>query len=449
MRRWNNFSDIDHYQRFAALLPREFQISFKMMKIILCFCAVVSCCVAVRYDGYQTWRVQPRDSNEIEWLNSLKDRLVDKLDFWQNSGRLDRPVDVMVPPTALSYMKEALMSRGLSYDVMIADVQALSDSQIKHDVTTSAMSFNYNVYHTYDEIQQWVFDFTTEHNSIVEQFQIATSFEGRAINAIKMGSTGLNKPAIYWQGGIHAREWISPATVMYIAKMLAEGYGSDSTVTRMLDTFDIYIVPLLNADGYVYTWTNDRLWRKTRSKFGVQVCVGTDPNRNYDYQWAGQGASSGKCQDTYHGPFAHSEPEIASTTSYLLERAQRQKFVSFIDFHAYSQLFLSPWSYSQFAALPVESADHNTASVKTVNALKSLYGTEYTYGPSARTLYAASGCSVDWGFGVLGAKYSYVIELRDTGRYGFLLPASQIEESGLETFEAMKAFGEHLLSEFA
>ncbi|XP_038055621.1 carboxypeptidase B-like isoform X1 [Patiria miniata] len=416
---------------------------------VLVLLALVAGCVAVRYDGYQTLRVQPRDSIEIEWLNAMKERLVDKLDFWQNTGRLDRPVDIMVPPTVLSYLKETLTRRGLSYDVMIDDVQALADLQMKLDVSISAMAFNYNVYHTYDEIQQWVFDFAAEHSSLVEQFQIATSFEGRDINAIKMGSAGFNKPAIYWQGGIHAREWISPATVMYIAKLLAEGYGNDDTVTRMLDTFDIYIVPSLNVDGYAYTWTDDRLWRKTRSTFGLQVCVGTDPNRNYDHEWAGQGASSGKCQDTYHGPYAHSEPEIAGTTSFLLDQAKRQKFVSFIDFHAYSQLFLSPWSYSQFAPLPVESADHDAASVKTVTALKSVYGTTYTYGPSARTLYAASGCSEDWGFAVLGAKYSYVMELRDTGRYGFLLPASQIEESGLETFEAMKAFGEHLLTEFA
>ena len=62
---------------------------------------------------------------------------------------------------------------------------------------------------------------------------------------------------------------------------------------------------------------------------------------------------------------------------------------------------------------------------------------------------AASGCSVDWGFSELGAKYSYVMELRDTGKFGFLLPASQIEESGIETFAAMKALGGHLLSEYA
>jgi len=420
------------------------------MRLLTALCAVIACSLAVRYDGYQTLRLQPRDLSEIEWLDSLKDMLAEKVDFWQNTGRLDRPVDIMVSPATQPYLKGALARRGLSYDIMIDDVQVAAESQMKRDLSSNAVSFDYNVYHTYDEIQGWVSDFAAEHSSIVEQFQIATSFEGRAINAIKMrGTAGSGKPAIYWQGGIHAREWISPATVMYICKLLAEGYGTDDTITRMLDKFDIYIVPLLNVDGYAYTWTNDRLWRKTRSKFAGQICIGTDPNRNYDYQWGGQGASTGKCQETYRGPYPHSEPEIAGTTSYLLELAKTQTFVSFIDIHSYSQLLLAPWSYSQLAPLPLESSDHDIASVKAANALKSVYGTEYTCGPSARTLYAASGCSEDWGFAVLDAKYSFVMELRDTGRYGFLLPASQIQESGIETFEAMKALGEHLLSEYA
>ncbi|XP_033628137.1 carboxypeptidase B-like [Asterias rubens] len=418
------------------------------MKLFIVLAAVLVCAVAVRYDGYQTLRIQPRDPSELEWLNSLKDDFASKLDFWQNTGRLDRPVDVMVSPALQTFLKEALEVRGISYDVMIDDVQVVADSQMHRDVSISAASFDYTIYHTYAEIQQWVKDFAAEY-SFVQNFQIATSFEGRPINAIKMGTAGFQKPAIYWQGGIHAREWVSPATVMFIAKSLAEEYGTDDTVTKMLDTFDIYIVPSLNVDGYTYTWTNDRLWRKTRSTYGAQVCVGTDPNRNYDYRWGGQGASTQKCSDTYRGPSVHSEPEVAGTTSFLLNLQQTQTVVNFIDFHAYSQLFLSPWSYSAFAALPTESVDHDVASVKVVNALKAEFGTEYTYGPSARTLYAASGCSVDWGFSELGAKYSYVMELRDTGKFGFLLPASQIEESGIETFAAMKALGGHLLSEYA
>ncbi len=61
---------------------------------------------------------------------------------------------------------------------------------------------------------------------------------------------------------------------------------------------------------------------------------------------------------------------------------------------------------------------------------------------------AASGCSVDWGYATLGAKYSYVVELRDTGNYGFLLPERLIEPSGIETYAAVKALLGHMLEEY-
>ena len=55
------------------------------------------------------------------------------------------------------------------------------------------------------------------------------------------------------------------------------------------------------------------------------------------------------------------------------------------------------------------------------------------------TADATTGSTGDWASGVLGVKYSYALELRDKGRYGFLLPANQIIPTGHETFAAMKA----------
>ena len=76
-----------------------------------------------------------------------------QLDFWQDTGRLDRPVDVMVPPILQSYVKEALARRGLAHDVMIDNVQAAVESQKQRDVTVQAEAFDYNVYHTYDGVK--------------------------------------------------------------------------------------------------------------------------------------------------------------------------------------------------------------------------------------------------------------------------------------------------------
>ncbi|KAH7982467.1 hypothetical protein HPB52_005104 [Rhipicephalus sanguineus] len=72
---------------------------------------------------------------------------------------------------------------------------------------------------------------------------------------------------------------------------MTTGYGSDSTITTLLQTFDFYIFPVVNPDGYAYTFTSDRLWRKNRSG-GRRGCRGVDPNRNFAAAFGGSAAGS-------------------------------------------------------------------------------------------------------------------------------------------------------------
>ncbi|XP_033102550.1 carboxypeptidase B-like [Anneissia japonica] len=366
----------------------------------------------VRYDGYQVIRIKPQNEGDLDWLHNLEEGIDGTFDFWQSSRVLGRPVDVMVSPHHIDHLIVLLGARGLEFDTHISDVQTLIDDQFTPTgILDGNNGFDYSKYHTYDEIQQWVADSAAAHSNIAESFQIATSTEGRAINGLKIGKKASGKPAVYFQGGIHAREWISPATVMYFTNQ-------------------------------------DRMWRKTRRREAGRTCTGIDPNRNYEHKWGGAGASTNACSDTYRGSSSHSEPEVAGSTSFLLQKKQTQDFHVFIDFHAYSQLWLAPWSYSKTAALPSDSKDHDAMGKACTDALKAVHGTQYTYGPSARTLYAASGCSVDWGYATLKAKYSYVVELRDTGNYGFVLPEDQIIPSGEETLAAVKELGEKIIAEF-
>lgn len=73
-----------------------------------------------------------------------------------------------------------------------------------------------------------------------------------------------------------------------------------------------------------------------------------------------------------------------------------------------------------------------------VAAIKAVYGTTYGYGPICQTIYKATGSSVDWVNDVLGADYTFTSELRDTGNYGFVLPANQILPTATEAYAGLR-----------
>ncbi|XP_072021623.1 carboxypeptidase B-like [Amphiura filiformis] len=253
-------------------------------------------------------------------------------------------------------------------------------------------------------------------------------------------SSGGSKRVIHIQGGIHAREWISPATMMYMANQLATTYNTDATVKAMVDNYDWYIIPSLNVDGYAYTWSNDRMWRKNRQPNPSSSCVGTDLNRNYPYQWGGTGASPNKCSETYRGASALSGPEVTVVHNWIQQFSGNMAL--FIDFHNYGQLWLYPWGYTGNGNTPQpDQNDQKAIANEATAALQSQFGTSYFVGMSGPDMYPASGASEDYGYGTLGVKYTYVVELRDEGRYGFSIPERMIEDSGIETFEALKVFG--------
>ncbi len=82
------------------------------------------------------------------------------------------------------------------------------------------------------------------------------------------------------------------------------------------------------------------------------------------------------------------------------------------------------------------------------SALRSQYGTSYRYGPINEVIYQAAGSSVDWAYAVEGVKYSYALELRDTGRHGFLLPVDQIAPTNAETYAGLTAMVEEMAKEY-
>ncbi|CAB1313470.1 unnamed protein product [Coregonus sp. 'balchen'] len=245
---------------------------------------------------------------------------------------------------------------------------------------------------------------------------------------------GTNKPGIWFDTGIHSREWVTQASGTWFAKKIVTDYVRDAALTVILDKMDIFLEIVTNSDGYYCTHTNNR---KTRKPNPDSSCIGTDPNRNWDAGFGGPGASNSPCSETYRGPKAHSESEVKSIVDFVKSHGNLKAFVSI---HSYSQMLLYPYGYTKTPCKD-QSELHNLAR-KAITDLASLYGTSYRYGSIINTIYQASGGTIDWTYNQ-GIKYSYTFELRDTGRYGFILPANQILPTAKETWLALMAIMEH------
>ncbi|KAG0052542.1 Carboxypeptidase A4 [Gryganskiella cystojenkinii] len=238
-----------------------------------------------------------------------------------------------------------------------------------------------------------------------------------------------NPKAIIIHAGHHAREWIGPAVVTYIAKELILGYRVNKKITRLVDQFEFVIIPVLNADGYVFTWEHNRMWRKNRQPTSIPFCPGIDPNRNWGYMWNTGGSSSNPCNEGYHGPEPFSALEAKMMSDFIVKR---KNVVGYFDFHSYAQLWMSPFG-GDCSKIPKDDEDIMEASLGAAKALHDVHGKKFTVGSVCSLVYQSSGGSIDWTYVEGNVKYSYSVELRDTGRYGFLLPEAEILPSGEET----------------
>jgi len=179
------------------------------------------------------------------------------------------------------------------------------------------------------------------------------------------------------------------------------------------------------------------MWRKSRKPNEGSTCEGTDINRNFDHEWGTIGVGTSPCSETWPGDNAHSEPESLVISDYILGNVPQGGWKIFLTLHSYSQLWMAPWGYS--TDVPPNIDDLRRAGEAAVAAVESVHGTVFEFGSASTILYPSSGTSRDWAYGVPQFEYVYTVELRDTGRYGFVLPPEQIIPSGEEFWEGFKA----------
>ena len=339
--------------------------------------------------------------------------------------------DVIVNKEAKNWLKD----NGVSYETLVEDLKEKIDRENQYmNLMRSQRDGEawYTIYRTYDEVQDKLEEIASS-NSIATLINLGSSYENRAIRGIKFSTGGNNKPAVFFNGCQHAREWVTVMATTYLADQLSQNYTADSFIQNLLNIVDVYIIPIVNPDGYVYSHTTDRYWRKNRQPNPGSSYIGTDLNRNWDADWnGGQSTSTSPSSDVYVGssPFSAYEANVVKNYMQSIPNLRGH-----LDIHSYSALVLGPWGYSNS-----QTPDH--AEVVSLgnamnDAITNTNGYPFTFGTGDANgaLYLASGTMPDWTYDGLGALgYTYELRPNSASGGGFELPESQILDACEENY---------------
>jgi hypothetical protein len=259
-------------------------------------------------------------------------------------------------------------------------------------------------FHTYPEMAAEVKAVADAHPAIVQRFSIGTSHQGREIWAVKVSDNVAVDEAeaeVLFDGLHHGNEHMSQEMTLAILGWLVDGYGSDSRITGLVNSREIWIIFGLNPDGATYD-IGGRVyhqWRKNRQPTPGTSAIGTDLNRNYDYRWnCCGGASSTPTSSRYRGPSRFSAPETRAFRDFVNSRlvGGRQQIRAAISFHTTGRLILWPYGYTNVDV----PEDMRTTDHRTFVAMAKVMAASNGYKPEqASDLYISSGTSRDWLYG--------------------------------------------------
>ena len=271
-------------------------------------------------------------------------------------------------------------------------------------------------YHTYAELTAEIAAVEAAHPDIVDVFSIGQSYQGRQLWAAKVSdnvAVDEPEPEVLIDGLHHGNEHLSAEMTLAVLHYLVDGYGTNATITRLVDTREIWIVFMVNPDGGQYDLAGTagfRDWRKNRQPNAGTTAIGTDLNRNYGYHWGCCGGSSGNPRSRlYRGPHAFSAPETVALRDFVNSRVVggRQQIRAAITFHTAGRLVLWPYGYTRKnvpADMTREDAQ-TAAAIGRAMAARNGYKAE-----QSSDLYVTDGDEIDWLYGV-HRIFAFTIEL--------------------------------------
>ncbi len=346
---------------------------------------------------------------------------------------------------------KAIKRAGFKVDILIKDVSKYYREQNSKNIqpagkTTTATDCNpgpaldapshfalgsYAGYYTYTELLALLDTMHTLYPGLISTRAAIDTFhsiEGRPIYWVRISNNPSvdqpAKPQMLYTALHHAREPGSISSTIYYLWYMLEHYSTDPHIKSIIDNTELYFVPCLNPDGYLYNISTNPggggMWRKNR-RHNADGTYGVDLNRNYGYEFAYDaiGSSPTPSSDTYRGTAGFSEPETKAIKWFT----EKHKFKTTLNYHTFGNDVIYPWGYIGSLLTPDSSQFQGIAAYVT-------QFTPYRYGTGDQTVgYVTNGDSDDWMYGdTVGGKNRVFAMTPETGvaSEGFYAPASSI-----------------------
>lgn len=434
----------------------------------------------LRAQGFKIW-----GSNSVQKTVDIQLHL-DQINPLLAQFGLDTPHVLIkdLPQAVFETYPEGLVKGGV-HDFHVASseewMSQIDESMTAGEKLDAASEVFFKLYRPLASIEAWMELLVQTYPGVVKMEKIGETYEGRAFNVLHVSVpdddiSHQEKKTVVVTGGVHAREWISVTSVLYSIYNFLNHYENNPGQWDALAKLDFLFIPVSNPDGYEYSWTTDRLWRKNRQPLEDQIqekqrqetqprnnqgledeakratfgsCVGIDIDHSYDFHW--QESSDTVCGEEYAGSRPFEAYELRLWDSYLNATNSNHRIWGYVDLHSYLQEILFPYAFS-CDLQPKDEENLIELAYGISKAIRSTLAKFYNVLPAC--IDRDSDLIPDMGLGsALDYMYhhksywAYQIKLRDNGAHGFLLPEKFIVPVGEEIAAGLKFFCRFIISE--
>jgi len=334
--------------------------------------------------GQMLVRVEARDYQELSSRVLFKGTSIDIA-----GAKLGQSYDLLLDRADLPVVQAS----GLAYDVVYEDWDAYKR---EHELDA--------FYCSYDSLTHIMRNWTVAYPNLCRLDSMGPTYEGRWIYMVKISdnvNVDEDEPEVLLESQHHAREWAAGQSARHFCDTLLSNYASNPTFKDFIDNTEIWVIPIVNVDGFCYDYPGQLMYRSNRQPF--QSWIGCDVNRDYNGYCAGTPASawgtlSSGSRSTHYPDdltFMGGRGEWAYEISAMSRFFRSHEFVADITLHSYSELVL--WSFGDGVTTP-DNSTMASLGQRTAAQMSGLSGGTYTPGQTT-ILYPVAGGSIDWMYG--------------------------------------------------